>query len=103
MEGENLKFVGILEVHYLIADVVGRLHDIHEWMAGENARSEFRDTELDGNLPVDLLLALKESELTLTAGMERCVGIFHYGGERTVGHGHASAAASLELMGQKPE
>ena len=32
--GENLEFVGILDVHHLIAYVIGRLYDVDKRMTG---------------------------------------------------------------------
>ncbi len=61
------QLVGILEVHYLIADIVGGLHDVDERMSRENARREFRNAKLRGHPAVDFLFALKKSELSFAS------------------------------------
>ena len=105
--GKQPELMGILDVHYLIADIVGRLHEIYQRMAGVAERAVIavarKHPELVGNPAEILLFRRKETEFALLAGKHRLVRIFHYRGQCGVGHREAARTAPLEAMGQQTE
>ena len=104
---QNLQLVGILEIHNLVTDVVGSLHEIDQRMAhiaqGLARRGETNDTQLLSNLLINVALRAKEAELPLLRRGRRGVGILHDARQRRVGHGETALTAPLKLMGQEPE
>ena len=69
--GEDTELVGVLDVHDLIADVVGGLDEVDEGEAGiatgVGSRGELRYAELGGDAGVVVELGLEEAELLVVA------------------------------------
>ena len=66
--------MGILNVHNLIADVIGSLHEVDQWMTGICStllitRWDLWDSQLIGNAPIGFSLGGEEAELALFTGM----------------------------------
>ena len=99
--------MGILQIHDFVADVVCRLHQIHQRMTGVAQRltldGQSPDAHLCGQPLIGFLLALEESELALLACCRRGMGIFHDAGNRRVRHHETSRTTSLKLMRQQSE
>ena len=99
--------MGILQVHDFIADVVGGLYQIHEWMTGIAQRfsvcREAQKPHLFRQSLVDVLLRLEEAELSLLSCCRRGVRILHDTGNGGVGHHETAGAAPLELVGKQSE
>ena len=105
--GEYLQLVGVFYVHDFIADVVCRLHQIHQrmagipqWFAGSRKAT---DTQLRGYLPVRFRLSGKEAELAVVASTTAGKGILHDGGQHGIGHHETAGTPSLEAMGKYAE
>ena len=99
--------MGILDVHNLIANVVGSLHQVHQRVAGIAFASlcvaNLLDAQFLCNLFVVSLLGLEESELTLFRCLVAGIGVFDDAGQGGVGHDESAFAASLEVMGKQAE
>ena len=99
--------MGILDVHDLIADVVGRLHEVNQREARVAQRALgrwlLRYAQLGGDALVVGLLGIEESELLVLACQLAGERIFHYARQCAVGHAEAAAAASLEMVCQQAE
>ena len=104
---QDLQFMGVLQVHNLIADIICRLDEIHQRMAHiAQGLTRFRRTnnvQFIGNTLVVLLFADKEAELPLLAGRHRRIRILHDAGNGRVRHHEAPWAASSELVRQQTE
>ena len=63
--GEDFQFVGILDVHNLIADIVGCLDKVDQWMTGKTyavvVSLYLTDAQVVGYLQIDVLLAVEET------------------------------------------
>ena len=106
-KGDNLQLMGILQVHYLIADIVSSFHEIHQRMAhiaqGLARLGNTNNAHFIGNTLVGILLALEETELSLLAGSRRGKGILHNAGNGGVAHHETARATTFELVGQQTE
>ena len=104
--GEQFQFVGILDIHDFITDVVSRLHEEHERVACPSlmpvAHRHQWNFEFIGYLLIVFVLGSEEAELVFR-GEQRGMRIFHDAGERRVGHDKASGTPPLETVGQQPE
>ena len=71
-EREYLQFVGVFDVHYLVAYIVGCLDEVHQRMACPSFACgrlfDERDAEFVGYALVDFLLRGEEPELPVAAG-----------------------------------
>ena len=103
VEGKDLQFVGILEVHDLIADVVSRLDEVDQRIAGPSVGSRLRDAELVGQRLIGRSLRGKEPELVLLATLRGREGILDNRGQRRVGHREATLPTALEAMREQSE
>ena len=105
--GEDFQFVGILDVHDFIADVVGCFHQIDQWMTGVAASLggafQLPDAQVVGYLAVNALLRTEEAKLPLAARERRGMGVFHDGGQRGIGQYETAFAPTLETMGEQSE
>ena len=96
--------MGVLDVHDLIADVVGRLHEVDERVPCVFVFVEADHAEVLRNLHEILLLALEEAEfLLLGADIVRFVRVFHDGGDGGVGEDEPALPSSVELVRQETE
>ena len=102
---ENLQFVRVLNIHNLVADVVGGLHEIHQGMPGKAQWLAFGREPADAQLASDGLIApqltMEEAELSMVAGLLRHKGIFHDTGQHGVGHQESTRPSSQEMMGEQ--
>ena len=105
--GEDAQLVGVLDVHDLVADVVGGLHEIDEGEAGvaQGAwrRAEALYAELGGYALVVGALGLEEAELQMFSGEVAGEGVFDYAGQRAIGHDEAPGSAAVEVVGEEAE
>ena len=95
---DDFEFVAILDVHDLVADVVGSLDDIDEGMAAVAVLLKPDEAQFVGNAFEDVLLGGEKAELTLLAGMHRRVRVFDDGSQRRIGHRETAGTTSLELV-----
>ena len=107
LERKNLQLVRILNVHYLITDVVSRFHQIHQRMTGigkRSARLRMTDNaQFIGYFLIYLLFCAEESEFAVVSGESRFERIFHYRGERGVCHYESTVATPFESVGKQTE
>ena len=105
--GEDAQLVSVLDVHYLVADVIGSLNKIHQRMACIAQRfalsREAQHTEVVGDTLKRLLLEAEEAELAFLAGALTRVRILHDGSQRRVSHHEAAVAASVEAVREQSE
>ena len=63
--------MGIFQVHDLVADIIGGLDEIDEWMTGELQGFAYfgltDNAEFLGDAEVEVLLGIEESELAFLA------------------------------------
>ena len=100
---KRFQLVCILYIHYLIANVVGSLHKIHEGVAAIHIFVLANQPHLIGNADKQVALGGEESEFALGIGSERGIGIFHNRGKHGIGHGKSSRSATLELVHEQAE
>ena len=103
---EDAQLVRVLDVHQLVADVVGGLDQIDERVAGIPLRVAglADDAQLGGDARVGLALGGEEAELLLPlVGMDGGVGVFHDGCQRAVGEHEAARPAPVEAVGEQAE
>ena len=101
---EQTQFVSILDVHDFVADIVGRLDQIHQRMAQALRRTVGGlQSQLRCNASVGVFLLLKKSELRFLAALNGGPGILDNGGERRIGHDEAARTTSLEGVGEQAE
>ncbi len=104
---QDFQLVRVLNVHYLIADVVGGLHEIHEGVPGVCRQSVLPGLvyhpKVVGNFLEYLPLRVEEAELAVAAGEGRREGVFHYRGEGAVCHHEAAVSPALEPVGEQTE
>ena len=97
----------VLDVHYLIANVVGCLHKIYERMAGVSngaiGGGKLDDAELPGYPLVVVHLATEEAELALVAREVGRIGVFHDACQRAVRHDETALATPLEVVREQTE
>ena len=107
VRGEELELVRVFDVHYLIADVVRRLNEIDERMAGVAYGAircgKLQDAELLGNTLVIFHIATEETELPLVSCKVGREGIFDDACQRAVRHDEAAFATSPEMMREQTE
>ena len=62
-----MQFVGILNIHHLVAYIISSFHQINQWITGKVKRIVFEtpDAKIIGNAAVILLLGSKETKLIL--------------------------------------
>ena len=96
---EDAELVGVLDVHDLVADVVRRLDQVDERVAGE-AAVEVGDAQLVGDAEVGGLFALEEAELAAAAGQRGGVGILDDRGERAVCERESALSTAHETVGE---
>ena len=104
---EELQFVGILDVHYLVANVVCSLDEIDEGMAGVadgavGCRLAY-DAEFAGNALIVLHVAAEEAELALVACQVGREWVLHDARQRAVCHAEAALATPLEVVREEAE
>ena len=100
---QDMQFAGILDVHDLIADIVGRFHQVDKRVADEFV-GVFRvpaNAQLGGDAQISIFLRLEETELAFLPGIDGRIGIFDDGSKRAVGKGETALAASDELVGEQ--
>ena len=99
--------MGIFDIHDLIADIVGCLHEIDQRMAGiehgtvlilQTTQAQFRS-----DVEIRAPLAFKEAELRLRHSAFRAIRIFHDGSQRGISHHESAAAATVEMMCEQTE
>ena len=99
--------MGILQVHNLVADVVGGLDEVDQrvaYIAQRLARlRNAKNAQFIGNFLIVGLLRAEEPELPFMRCCRRGVGVFHDAGQGGVGHDEAALAATLKLVGQQAE
>ena len=104
--GKYAKFERVLNVHHLVADVVGRLYEIDQRIA-HSLRSLRTSGEGDaqfGGYPlVTFALALKETKLALAFVERGGVGIFHDAGQGAVRQHESALASAFKLMGKQSQ
>ena len=66
---DDFEFVTVLDVHNLVADVVGRLDDIDEGMTAVAIVVKTDEAQLVGNAAEDIFLGSEKAELALLAGI----------------------------------
>ncbi len=88
----------VLNVHDLIADVIGRLNEEAEWMTSHRFHAETRNDTLEG-----VLLRLEIAELRLGGGLCAGVWILDDRCQRTISQGKTTLAMANEMMGQQTE
>ena len=97
----------VLKVHNLIADVVGSLYKINQWVAHIAQWFSFfgktNNAHFIGNFLIGGLFALEESELTLLAGSRRGKGILYNASDGGIAHDEATRATAFELVRQQAE
>ena len=93
----------VLNVHDLIADVIGRLDDVNERMTAVTVFLEAKDAQLVGDTLEDVLLGREKAELAFLTGMHRRVRILHNGGQGRVGHGETARTTTVELMNESAQ
>ena len=105
--GKDFKFMGILQIHYLITDVISCLHDIYQRMAcipqWPVGCTQLFDTKLGGNLAINLTLGTEKAEFTFFSGQWRVIGILDNRGQHRICHRKATLATAIETMSQRPE
>ena len=104
--GEDAQFVGVLDVHDLVADVVCRLDQVDERVADvlEGMLGELPDAQFFSHEAVDVLFALEEAVFeAFGIGFGGLEGVFDDGRQRGVGHGVTAGAPPVEIVCQKPE
>jgi hypothetical protein len=105
--GEDFQFVGVLDVHHLITDVIGCFHQIYQWMAGISQRFSFAadpgDSQFVSDAAVRFFLALEESELLFLASQFRGIRVFDDGSQRGVSQHESARPSPSELMNQQTE
>ncbi len=98
--------MGILDVHYFIADVVGGLDYVDERMSGIAQRfagcRKSEQAKFVGHFGEVVALGVEESEFTF-CGKHGFVGVFHDGGQGGICHRESALAPTLELMGENTE
>ena len=107
LERQDFQFVSILDVHDLVADVIGSLHQIDQWVAHMAQwlvlAREPDDAQVVGNAPVGFLLAAEESELAFLSRHQRREGVLHDGSQCGIGKYEPSLATALETVGEQAE
>ena len=103
IRAHNFQFVGIFDVHHLIADVVGSLHHIHQRMAGISLVANLQYLQFAGNLAKDVFFGGEETKFAFLRGVQRRERIFHNRHEHAVGHGKTALPATFELVHQPSE
>ena len=82
--GEYLELMGVLDIHYLITDVVGRLDYIDQRVArvagGVVGRCETQHAQLVGHFYEVGMFRREKSKLAVASGKCRLEGIFDYRG-----------------------
>ena len=66
---DDLQLVTVLDVHHLIADVVGSLDQIDQRVARIALRSQSHQTQFGGDALKDLLLASEETKFAFRTGL----------------------------------
>ena len=104
---QELQLVRILNVHYLIANVVGSLNEIDERMAGVAngaiGSRKLQDAQLAGNFFVVLHLTAEKAELAFVAGKVGREGVLDDACQRAVSHDEAAFATPFEVVGEETE
>lgn len=107
VESEDLQLVRVLDIHNLVADVVGGLDEIHQGMAGEAKRlalgREPFDAQLAGDVQIAPQLTMEEAELGVGAGLFRHEGVLHDAGQHGVGHQESSRPSAKKMVGEQAE
>ena len=98
-----LELVGIFDVHNLIADIVGCLHQIDQRMAAIPIVLNANHTQLVGYAGKHIFLAGEIAEFALGISFTRRKRIFHYRHQHRIGHSESSSAAALKLMHEPSE
>ncbi len=105
--GEDFQLVGILDVHNLIADVVCRLHQIHQRVARIAERLAglrlAQDTQFLSDFLVRIGLGVEEAEFPMVSGITTGERIFYDGGKHGIGHDEAACPSPLETVGEDAE
>ena len=105
--GEDLEFVGILDVHNFVADVVGCLNEVGERKAYVAKRSgrrrQAKNAQFIGDAQVILAFGIEESEFLMVAGKVAAEGIFDDAGKRAIGHDESAGPTPLEVVGEEAE
>lgn len=104
--GKEPELVGVLYIHYFIADVVGSLDEVDQWVAGiaYDAAGEVGqafETEGVGYVEVGGALGLEKAEFGFAHCGIGAVGIFDNGGQGGVGHDEASRTPAIEVVGEQ--
>lgn len=103
---EKAELVGVFDVHHLIADVVGRLNEIHQRMAHRTVagcRFLHWHAEFAGDAGEIFGLAFEEAEFGFPDSLAGGEGIFDDGGKRGIGHNETATAAPAKLVGEEAE
>ena len=105
LERENLQFVGVFYIHNLVANVVGRLHEVDQWVActaqGLARGGQADDAQLLGNPAVSGFFRAEESEFAVVSRHAAGKGILHDGGQRGIGHDKAAGSPAGKLVGEQ--
>lgn len=100
---KDSEFLGVLDVHYLIADVVGGFGNINERMSQEFSGLNFGDFELRSDSAIYFLFGLEEAEFSFLVCMNRREGVFHDRSDRRISHCHSALASAFEFVGKESE
>lgn len=112
--GEDAEFVGVFDVHYFIADIVGRFYEKDEGMTGKLERisvvSSLRsvvvfhlwDAECTEDVGKGFAFGVEESEFGMRGEGGR-EGIFGNGCEGAIRHHESSRTPAVELVGEQAE
>ena len=104
--GKDFQFMRVFYIHQLVADVVGRFHEIYQRMSAELQFASallLQYPQFVGNPLEILLFRYEEAEFLFRACYGRFVRVFYYRGEGGVGQGESSAATAVEFVGKEAE
>ena len=104
---ENLQFVSVLDVHYLITYVVSRLNEVHQRMAGvpyrlAGCRQPYY-AQFIGYTAISVCLRTEEAVLAVRTGAAARERILHHTRKQRVCHDKTAYAASPETVGEQTE
>ena len=105
---QKTQFIGVLYIHYLVANVIGGLYKKNQRMAHTTQTAvgllPQRHAQFLGNAHVNAGFRLKKAELALARRSGRGgEGILHDGSQGTVSHHVTAAAPAFELMREQAE
>ena len=107
VERQDAELVRVLNIHDLIADVVGGLHEEHQRMTGEEQRlprsGKANDAQLIGDLLKGWGFRGEKAELAMFPRQAARTGIFYDRGKGRISHHKPSRTPAHKLVGKKAE